>query len=174
MSKHAQPDETFKPAQDSAKATGVAEAGVAFHGLSEFSLLYRNGRDRHVRTIRTGVPATYIKDLGGRLKLQQKELLNALNISQATMSRKAASDVALSSSDSERVLGVAKLIGQVETMMAESSDVRDFDAAEWVGRWLTRPARALGGVKPIDYLDTIEGQGLLSDLLAKQQSGAYA
>ena len=36
------------------------------------------------------------------------------------------------------------------------------------------PSPALGGDKPADYMDTIEGQRIVSNLLAMMQSGAYA
>jgi hypothetical protein len=32
----------------------------------------------------------------------------------------------------------------------------------------------LGGDKPADYMDTIEGQRIVANLLAMMQSGAYA
>jgi hypothetical protein len=49
-----------------------------------------------------------------------------------------------------------------------------FDASRWVGEWLERPLPALGGAKPAEYMDTMEGQELISRLLAQAQSGAYA
>ena len=49
-----------------------------------------------------------------------------------------------------------------------------FDAPAWLSRWLTEPLPALGGLRPLDMLDTIEGQGLVSASLARIQAGAYA
>lgn len=149
-------------------ATGVS------HWASNYGGIYRSGLTGRINMIRKGVSPTEINDLVARLRIQKKDLLEALNISQSTLNRKATAERVLSSSDSERVLGVAKLVGKVEAMMVESSDVKDFDAGEWVGRWLLRPNRALGNEKPIAYLDTVEGQMHLLDLLGQQQSGAYA
>ncbi|WP_442952982.1 antitoxin Xre/MbcA/ParS toxin-binding domain-containing protein [Paucibacter sp. B51] len=73
----------------------------------------------------------------------------------------------------ERLLGLAKLVGEVEQIMLESSYQVDFDAARWVGRWLTEPQPALGGAAPCDYVDCGDGRELLSTLLRQQQSGAY-
>jgi uncharacterized protein (DUF2384 family) len=33
---------------------------------------------------------------------------------------------------------------------------------------------ALGGVRPLDLMDTMEGQSLVAETLARIQSGAYA
>ena len=41
-------------------------------------------------------------------------------------------------------------------------------------RWLTEPLPALGGSRPADLMDTMEGQSLVAAALAKIQSGAYA
>ena len=67
-----------------------------------------------------------------------------------------------------------KLVGQLEAMVEESGDPDSFDAPGWLSRWLREPLPALGGDKPINLLDTMEGQALISRALAQMQSGAYA
>jgi hypothetical protein len=62
-----------------------------------------------------------------------------LKLSQATVNRKAARDEMLSLDEGERVIGMVKLIGQVEAMVQESGDPEGFDAAAWVARWLREP-----------------------------------
>lgn len=59
-------------------------------------------------------------------------------------------------------------------MVRESGNADQFDAAKWVSNWLTAPLPALGGQTPASYMDTFEGQKLVSNLLAQAQSGAYA
>lgn len=44
----------------------------------------------------------------------------------------------------------------------------------WVGEWLERPSPALGGAKPADFMDTMEGQGLVTRLLLQSQVGVFA
>ena len=80
----------------------------------------------------------------------------------------------MSRDDSERVIGAAKLIGQVQAMVEDSGDTVRFDAAAWMARWLQEPLPAFGGRRPIEFLDTIEGQALVGSALARMQSGAYA
>lgn len=43
-----------------------------------------------------------------------------------------------------------------------------------MSRWLNEPLPALGRVRPIDLMDTIDGQAVLSAVLAQMQSGTYA
>jgi uncharacterized protein (DUF2384 family) len=52
--------------------------------------------------------------------------------------------------------------------------MQDFDATRWLTHWMEEPIPALGGASPADYMDTIEGQEMISRLLATMQTGAYA
>lgn len=69
---------------------------------------------------------------------------------------------------------MARLVGQIQAIVEESGDPEGFDAAAWLSRWLNEPLPALGGVCPLDMLDTIEGQSLVSASLARIQGVAYA
>ena len=69
---------------------------------------------------------------------------------------------------------MVRLVGQVEAMIQESGDPAGFDATSWMSRWLQEPLPSLGGARPIDLMDTMEGQALVSTALAQAQSGAYA
>ncbi len=71
------------------------------------------------------------------------------------------------------VVALKRLIDQVQAMVEGSNAAKDFDADAWVRAWIERPNPALGGTKPADVLDTIQGQELVSRLLAQSQSGAY-
>jgi len=108
------------------------------------------------------------------MHLDQRVMFNALNLKTATVNKKAARDELLSTEDSERVMGLAKLVGQLEAMVEESGEPEGFNAPEWLSRWLHEPLPALGGGRPIDLLDTMEGQALVSRVLSQIQSGAYA
>jgi uncharacterized protein (DUF2384 family) len=72
------------------------------------------------------------------------------------------------------VLGIAGLVGQLQAIVEESGDPEGFDAMRWLSRWLREPLSALGGDKPLSLLDTMEGQSLVANTLAKMQSGAFA
>ena len=129
-------------------------------------------RDK-IAEIRRGVPARRIGELSSLMDMSKESLMDFLGLSRATVNRKAQQDQPLSRGESERVLGVQTLIGQVQAMV-EGAGTSGFDAARWVSRWLGEPLPALGGERPADYMDTVEGQKLVGRLLAMAGSGAYA
>lgn len=126
-----------------------------------------------IAVIRQGIPPAEVSDLAARMAMPKSALLDCLGISAASFNRKARANLPLTPYESELVLGIGMLIGEVEEIVASSGDAEGFDAAQWVGRWLRQPVPALGGRLPADYLDTFEGQKLVSRLLAACQSGAY-
>jgi uncharacterized protein (DUF2384 family) len=105
---------------------------------------------------------------------EQDKFFRFLRLSIATVNRKAALDEELTPQDSERAVGLSNLIVLVQTMVEQSGDPTGFDAAKWVANWLGQPNPALAGESPASYRETMEGQKLVSNLLAKMQSGAYA
>jgi Protein of unknown function (DUF2384) len=71
-------------------------------------------------------------------------------------------------------IALADLTDQLKTIVAESGNPTNFDAAAWLSRWLDGSLAALGGARPIDLMNTKEGQARVSQALAQMQSGAYA
>lgn len=136
--------------------------------------IYRLSAPARIKLIRSGVKAGDAKQMISDLDLDQRALLGALNLKTATVNRKAARNEALAIDEGERVLGIASLVGQLQAIVEESGDAEGFDAARWLSRWLSEPLPALGGEKPLSLLDTMEGQSLVADTLAKVQSGAFA
>ena len=73
--------------------------------------------------------------------------------------------------------GRARLIYQLEAMLAESGDpaaAADFDLDQWLTNWMDQPVAALGGRCPAEYMHSIEGQERVAKLLAMMQSRAFA
>lgn len=151
----------------------TAKAKSARQGLFYIEI-YRSSPQARIKMIRSGVKAGDAKQMISDLHFDQQVLLGALNLKTATVNRKAARDEALSIEESERVLGIASLVGQLQAIVEESGDPEGFDATQWLSRWLREPLPALGGEKPLSLLDTMEGQSLVADTLAKVQSGAFA
>lgn len=135
---------------------------------------YQASRMERVVAIREGLPARILIDTGRAMGISNEKLYNLLHLPRATATRKISTHSVLSPEASERVLGLYKLIGQVEVMVRESGNPEGFNAAEWVAKWLDEASPALGGQKPGDLLDTSEGQEIVSALLSQMQSGAYA
>lgn len=127
-----------------------------------------------VDAIKSGIPATFVDEIAAEMGRPKEWLLPTLGLSTATFNRRKSESKPLSKDESERVLGIARLVGQVEAMVKESGDPAGFHAAQWVARWLEEPLAALGGRKPGELMDTAEGQAIVSNVLARAQSGAYA
>ncbi|MFD2452378.1 antitoxin Xre/MbcA/ParS toxin-binding domain-containing protein [Ideonella paludis] len=88
--------------------------------------------------------------------------------------KSAAGDV-VSGSGGQAALGMARLLGMAQEMLAQSTapEAEGFDSAKWLGQWLERPQPALGGRKPADLLDTPTGLKVVTRLLGAIHSGAY-
>ncbi len=158
------------------RSPSVAQAATSQrqHKAASYLGIFRASPLERISMIKSGLYATEAKRIMGDLSIGQGAALKALNLSPATVNKKAKQNQILSASESERVIGYARLVGQVEAMVQESGNPDGFDAAAWLSRWLTGPLPALGGTRPIDLMDTMEGQALVSATLAKAQSGAYA
>ena len=125
-----------------------------------------------VIALKAGIPIRHIDALATRMQLRKGALIDALRLPSAK--RKARPDGKLSQDESERVLGLEYLIGQIHTMIEESGEPEGFDAAQWLGQWMFKQVPALGGETPASLMDSITGQKFISNLLAMSQSGAYA
>lgn len=157
-------------------ATRTARAAHLAHrsALGLYGRLYRTSVMERIRLIADGVPAADAKQWLEIAALGRNATLKALDLPIATFNKKVKADSRLSPAESERVIGFARLVGQVEAMLAEADSPPDFDAQAWLARWLSQPLPALGNAKPIDFMGTMEGQALVSRTLAQIESGAYA
>lgn len=154
--------------------THVVKIRAGHEEIHSFLDVYRAEPLTRVRIIKGGVSARYVDRMAREMGMPKERLLPALGLSPATVNRRARESKKLSTEDSERVVGMARLVGQVQAMVNESGDPTGFSAAEWVARWLEEPLAALGGQRPVELMDTTEGQAIVSNLLARVQSGAYA
>ncbi|HVL56424.1 MAG TPA: antitoxin Xre-like helix-turn-helix domain-containing protein [Burkholderiaceae bacterium] len=127
-----------------------------------------------VSLIKQGVPANVVEILAKRMSLPKEKLAGTLGLARATIDRKARENKPLSADESSRVVGMARLVGQVQSMVEESGNPAGFDAAAWVARWIEQPLPALGGRRPAELMDTAEGQALVADLVARFRSGTYS
>jgi putative toxin-antitoxin system antitoxin component (TIGR02293 family) len=127
-----------------------------------------------VALVKQGVPSEALGLLAADMGITKEQLYATLGVPRATMERKVRQRRRLNQDESERVVGIARLVGQVEQMVRESGNLEGFDAARWVAAWLERPVPALAGARPGSLMDTAEGREIVSTLVAQMQSGAYA
>jgi putative toxin-antitoxin system antitoxin component (TIGR02293 family) len=102
-----------------------------------------------------------------------EKFCKATGLVRPTVDRKIRGSKSLNQDESERVMGIARLVGQAQSLVQESGEADEFDASRWVGDWLQRPLPALGGMTPGEFMDTVDGRALISDMLAQQQSAAF-
>lgn len=138
-----------------------------------YGQLFRAAPMERIALIRRGVPAAEAKVWLEMGPLGRSAALQALDLPVATFNRKVKAGGTLSQAESERVVGFARLVGQVEAMVEEAGEAQGFDAKAWLAGWLVTPVAALGGAVPLDLLGTMEGQALVSQVLAQMASGAY-
>jgi putative toxin-antitoxin system antitoxin component (TIGR02293 family) len=134
------------------------------------------GIDPMVRVdlVKQGAPPETLGLLAAELGISREQLYATLGVPRATMERKVRERRRLNQDESERVVGVARLVGQVQQVVRESGNPEGFEAPRWVAAWLRRPVPALGGARPAELMDTSEGREIVSSLVAQMQSGAYA
>lgn len=136
--------------------------------------LYEAPALAQIEWAKRGLGARDAKSLLAQLPLPQGETLEALQIPAATINRKAKTNAPLAPAEAERVIGLGRLLGQVQAMVRDSGTVDGFDPAAWLSDWLTTPVPALGGARPLDLMDTMTGQALVAQTLAQMQASAYA
>ena len=146
----------------------------AFSKFWSFDEIYDFNAMQRVEAIKQGLPATLPGDMALLMGMSKERLYVTLGLPRATVERKARESKPLSPDESSRVLGIGHLVGQVQRMVEESGQPEGFDAAAWVARWLEKPVPALDGMRPAELMDTTEGQGIVSNLLSRTQSGAYS
>ena len=140
----------------------------------KFVEAYRSAPIDRVRLIKQGISADVLDQMAKDMSISKVRLADTLGVARFTVDGKVLRRKVLSTDEGSRVLGMASLIGQVQTMVCESGDPEGFNAADWVARWIDRPLPALGGLRPAELMDTYDGQALVSSMVARMQNGAYA
>jgi putative toxin-antitoxin system antitoxin component (TIGR02293 family) len=136
--------------------------------------LYESAPMERIKLVKAGAPAILVTYLVDDMAITKELLYKTIGLPRATIDRKVRVGARLTPNESERIIGIAQLVGQVEQMIAESGDHNKFDAGKWVAAWLATPLPALGGRCPGTLMDTAEGRALVADLVSRMQSGAYS
>jgi putative toxin-antitoxin system antitoxin component (TIGR02293 family) len=161
-----------RPGGKKAGARPASKGGRS--GEWSFVRFYEFDPIQRVQVIKQGLPATVPGAIAERMGISKDRLYLTLGLPRATVERKVRESKPLSPEESSRVLGMGRLVGQVQRMVEESGRPDGFDAGAWVARWMERPVPALGGRRPAELMDTAEGQALVANVLARAQSGAYS
>jgi len=143
-------------------------------GRAPLERLYGFDPMQRIAMVKEGAPSAFVPFLATNMAIAKDRIYRIAGVARATIDRKIRAGLRLDPDESERMMAIAMLIGQAQTIVNESGDPTNFDAGKWIAAWLDIPNRALGGARPATFLDTAEGRELVSDLLSRMQSGAYS
>ena len=120
-------------------------------GIDEYVRIVAAATPKEIMaTERKGVRGQLLKDLSKRMHLPATRVFDIVGIPKATAEKKVAAGELVAGSAGQAALGMVKLLGIAQELVDNSTaeKARGFDAAKWLGQWLERPQRALGGEKP--------------------------
>lgn len=151
--------------------TGIKKFGVAVDRQTNKRLryidLYQMPQFDYLQHVIDGVSSQAIPDLVFDMGVSQSSICKMLGLSPSTISRKVRTGQCLSTTEGELVLGIAKIIGQLQAMVEDCGDPENFDPATWLISWVQAPLPAIQGEKPEKYLRSIHGQQFLSTMIGK-------
>lgn len=142
--------------------------------ISRFMQAYRTSASEQHAKVLQGIPTQALTELSAVLDIPFLDIVRGLRLGSSTIRRRQANKEPLALDESERTLGLIRLIGQIQDMVERAGDPTGFDAGIWTRDWLLNPSPALGGVLPFTYLSSSMGQQALSDLLMRNLTGAYS
>lgn len=114
--------------------------------------------------IRKGFPPAVVEELMRASGLTLKELAAALDLSPRSLQRRRRSG-RLARYESDRLYRLARIIALANEFIGDH---------EKAMRWLKRPNRALGGITPVDALDTELGARQVENILGRIAYGAIS
>jgi putative toxin-antitoxin system antitoxin component (TIGR02293 family) len=151
-----------------------AKSAAATGAFTGYTVLYNMQPLDRADLVKRRAPSRLINLISQDMAVSRDRFVSIIGLPRGTIVRRISQDADLSVDESERLVGLAKLIGQVETIVKQSGNSEGFNPAKWFSEWIEQPVAALGGRKPEELLDTSDGREAVSRLLAQMQSGAYA
>lgn len=148
---------------DNWRMTAAAIATV-LGGRKTLKRTVKSDMDLRVMT-REGLPVATLPMLAERLGIDRKALAKIVGISERTLSRRLASNTALSAEESDRTMRVARVFARAEDVLG---------ASEKAARWMQGPVLALANHSPLELLDTDMGAQWVTDVLGRIEWGVYS
>jgi len=145
-------------------------------GVQRFVRAIRNATPMQlVEVERTGVSGVLLKDMARQINIPVLRLYDIVGVPKATAEKKASENEVIAGAGGQAAIGMARLLGIAQAIVDNSTSAlaRDFDAAQWLGRWIELPQPALGGRRPADLLDTPTGINVVARVLGAIESGAF-
>jgi putative toxin-antitoxin system antitoxin component (TIGR02293 family) len=142
--------------------TEAAEIAGLLGGKRLLKVQVNQDRDL-VEVVRAGIPASAIRAFAASTQTSIALLGAIAHIDARTLSRRLASNARLKPDESDRVLRVARVFALARAALR--SDAR---------AWLNSENRALGGVKPIELLDTDTGTRQVEQVIGRIEHGIFS
>lgn len=121
--------------------------------------------DREMReAIREGFPPAVVEGLMRASGLTLKELAQSLDLSPRSLQRRRHGG-RLARYESDRIYRLARIVALANEYLG---------GQEQAARWLKRPNRALGGVAPVDAIDTEPGARQVENVLGRIAYGGVS
>lgn len=117
-----------------------------------------------IEAIQRGLPAARFDELQATLGIPAGELAETLSISQSTLSRRRQRGF-FDRDESERLVRIGALIVRAVEVLETLENAR---------KWLTEPARALGGEIPLHYASVEPGAREVERLLGRLEQGVFS
>lgn len=117
-----------------------------------------------VEELHLGLPIEELDRLQASFAVAKDKLALMLGLSKATLRRRMDSG-RLTTSESDRVVRFARLMGKAVEVMESEASAR---------QWLNSPQIGLGGAVPLQYAETELGAREVEDLLGRVEYGVYS
>lgn len=139
------------------------------------ALLRRATPMERVTLEREGVPAGVVSALLKKAGMTTGELQRLAGMPKTTYTKKMREKAPFVGTPGQSVIGLMDLINRVEDMLdvANKPEAWNFNVEKWVAKWVTTSQPAMGGMAPMEVMDTPTGRESVMKLLGSIQSGAY-
>jgi len=117
-----------------------------------------------INRARAGLPFAALDAVGKRYAIPLATLARVVGVPARTLARRK-KERRLRADESDRLLRLARVAAAAEDVLG---------AQDNAGRWLQKPNRALGGVVPLDLLDTDLGAEEVVAILGRIAHGVYS
>ena len=117
-----------------------------------------------IHRARSGLPFASLAAVGTRYDIPLLTLARVVGLPVRTLARRK-KERRLRADESDRLLRLARVAAVAEDVLG---------AQDKAGRWLQKPNRALGGIAPLDLLDTDLGAEQVVTVLGRIEHGVYS
>jgi putative toxin-antitoxin system antitoxin component (TIGR02293 family) len=117
-----------------------------------------------IHRARAGLPYAALEAVAARYGIPVATLARVIDLPPRTLARRK-KERRLSATESDRLVRVARAAASAEDVLEDRDNA---------GRWLQKPNRALGGVAPLDLLNSDLGAEQVETILVRIDYGVYS